>query len=108
MKPKSPVNPKLPGRYGRMTAKELDAETADLDRELIIDKAVALSPKLRRLVRTARKKRGRPRVGKGAQRISVTIERGLLREADTLARRRKVTRAQLIAQGLRTLLDASR
>jgi hypothetical protein len=29
---RKPLNAKLPGRYGRMTAAELDAVTADLER----------------------------------------------------------------------------
>jgi hypothetical protein len=52
----------------------------------------------------ARAKRGRPKVGAGAKRIQVTVERTLLREADARARKDRVTRAELIARALRLAL----
>jgi hypothetical protein len=48
-----------------------------------------------------RRKVGRPKIGKGAERVNVTIERGLLSEADRFARQQGITRAELIAAGLR-------
>jgi hypothetical protein len=54
----------------------------------------------------AKLRRGRPRVGKGAKRVLVTIERGLLKDADAYAKRRGLTRAALISKGLRTVLAA--
>lgn len=48
--------------------------------------------------------RGRPKVGKGAQRIMVTVERGLLSEADAFAKRRQMSRSQLIAEGLKQVM----
>lgn len=48
--------------------------------------------------------RGRPRVGKGAQRIMVTVERELLSEADAEAKRRQMSRSQLIAEGLKHVI----
>ncbi len=44
--------------------------------------------------------RGRPKVGDGAERINVTVERSLLKRADGFAKRHKMTRAELIARGL--------
>ena len=101
---RKPLNPKLPAPYGAMTAEELEAESAKLDRELILDASRPLSPRLRAKLGKARRKRGRPRVGKGAQRVLVTIERGLLGEADALARKLRISRAQVIARGLRAVL----
>jgi len=43
-------------------------------------------------------------VGAGAKRIQVTVERSLLQRADDLAKRENVTRAQVIARGLRLAL----
>ncbi len=43
MKRKKPVEPLLPGRYGRMDAAELDKETAKFDREFIAETAEALT-----------------------------------------------------------------
>jgi hypothetical protein len=50
------------------------------------------------------KPRGRPKVGRGARRIMVTVERGLLSEADAEARRRQMSRSQLIAEGLKQVI----
>ncbi|MDB5299826.1 MAG: hypothetical protein JWO87_1489 [Phycisphaerales bacterium] len=47
-----------------------------------------------------KKKMGRPRVGKGAKLISVTVEKGLLERADAYAKEHGLKRAQMIAQGL--------
>jgi hypothetical protein len=46
------------------------------------------------------RRRGRPRNGRGARQISVTVERGLLYRVDQFARQRGLSRAQLIAQSL--------
>lgn len=52
----------------------------------------------------AKRRRGRPRKAETAARVLITVERGLLNEADALARSQGVSRSQLIAQGLRTLI----
>ena len=59
-----------------------------------------------RALRAAKRRgrKGRPRIGKGAERIQITLERGLLAEADTFAKRAKMSRSELIAQGLRMAL----
>ncbi|MDB5288934.1 MAG: hypothetical protein JWL69_175 [Phycisphaerales bacterium] len=54
-----------------------------------------------------RRKLGRPQVGRGVKVISLSVERELLKRADALARRRKITRAKLVAEGLSLLLKAS-
>ena len=47
---------------------------------------------------------GRPRVGRGAARVLISIERGLLEDADALARNQKITRSQLFRRGLKAVL----
>ena len=49
--------------------------------------------------------RGRPIVGAGAKVISVSIERGLLKEADAFAKPYKLKRSQMVAQGLRLVMQ---
>ena len=44
-------------------------------------------------------------MGRGAKTISVTIEKGLLAKTDRLAKRLGTSRATLIAQGLRSVLE---
>jgi hypothetical protein len=47
--------------------------------------------------RKLKKKRGRPKVGRGFKRISVSIERGLLGRVNALAKKRRVNRSRLLA-----------
>jgi hypothetical protein len=47
---------------------------------------------------------GRPKVGQGAKTISLTVEKSLLKQADVYAKRHGISRAQLVAQGLRAIL----
>lgn len=51
-----------------------------------------------------RARRGRPRVGAGARRIQITVERNLLAIADRRAREERISRSELIARGLRMAL----
>ena len=50
------------------------------------------------------RRRGRPRIGKGARRVLITVERDLLKATDAAAKRAKVSRSQFIAQALRGVL----
>lgn len=48
---------------------------------------------------------GRPMVGKGAKIVPVSIERGLLKEADSFAKAHNLKRSQMVAQGLRLVMQ---
>lgn len=102
-KPSKPTKP-----YWEMTTDELAEATKQFDEEFVIDQSRPLTPaehvKWERLKRATP---GRPKVGEGVQVVSVSIEKQLLRSADRLAKRRKVSRASLIAEGLRALLASS-
>jgi hypothetical protein len=52
----------------------------------------------------ARRKRGRPVIGEGAEKVLITLERRLLHDADSYAKSHKQNRSQLIADGLRAIL----
>ena len=56
---KNLVDPLLPGRYGRMSARELDREVEIFDREFIADAARPLSAQNR--ARLKRPRQGRSR-----------------------------------------------
>jgi hypothetical protein len=94
-----PLNPKLPWPYNRMTAEELEAETARFDREVPQGQIKPLTPAMKAAHAKARM-RGRPPVGNGSEKINITIERGLLKDVDRLAKRQGTSRSQLIARGL--------
>ncbi len=87
-----------------MSVSELDAEMAKFDEEFIADQSLPLSRDLKAKLKRARRKRGRPRIGKGSKRIMVTVERGLLRRIDAFAKERNISRAKLIARGLEAIM----
>jgi len=93
----------LPDEEKERIYRELDTESAD-DR---VARSRPLNPRERRQWRRFKAKMGRPKVGKGAKTISLTVENGLLKEADAYAKRHKISRAQLVAQGLRSILGSA-
>ncbi|MGD0462872.1 MAG: hypothetical protein ABSB74_10330 [Tepidisphaeraceae bacterium] len=88
-----------------MNADELAEATKKYDKEFVADEARPLTAAERKVFESARR-RGpvRPRMGKSAEKINITIERGLLRETDGLASKSGKSRSELIAESLRLLL----
>ncbi|HEY3244856.1 MAG TPA: hypothetical protein VGM03_16060 [Phycisphaerae bacterium] len=99
-----PMNPRLPGRYGRMTADEWDREVAIFDREFIADTARPMTADERAEELAARRKRASPRARTAAKRVVVTIQPSLLRRTDSYARKHRMTRAALIARALEAVV----
>ncbi|MGD0464540.1 MAG: hypothetical protein ABSB74_18800 [Tepidisphaeraceae bacterium] len=66
-----------------------------------------LNPRERRQWRRFKKKMGRPKVGKGARTISLTVENDLLKQADAYAKRHGITRAKVVAQGLQAVIGSA-
>lgn len=83
---------------------ELAETTAPYDREMVVDEFEPLTAAARERWLRARRKRGRPRRGKGAKVISVTVEKGLPARSDSLARDLGLSRAGLIERGLKAVL----
>ncbi len=75
---------------------------SEFDREFVIDTFGVPPPEAQ--ARWQRAKRGRPRRGEGARVVSVSIERNLLARSDALAAKLGVTRATLVARGLKAVL----
>ena len=92
--------------FARMTPDELQAATTEFDREMVAGTFGPLSPRAKARWKMARQKPGRPREGQGAKQISVTVERSLLARSDALATDMGVTRAGMIARGLKAVLAA--
>jgi hypothetical protein len=103
---KAPMNPNLPGRYGRMTAGEWDAEVAQYDKPLAQDDFGPPSPEALAQLRRAKRKRGRPTIGKGAKDVMISVEKDLLKAADRYAKAHGISRSELFARGVRGLLKA--
>lgn len=101
---KTAANPGGKSRLSRMSPAELEAYSARFDREHVADEARDLTPDERRQYDEAiGRGPGRPPVGEGAAKIRVSVERALLRGADAEAKRRDVSRSELIALGLKAL-----
>jgi hypothetical protein len=94
-------------KYSSMTTEELAKATREFDEEFVGLRSKPLTPEMRKRWLRARRKPGRPKVGKGVKVVSVSVEKGLLARSDALARRLKVRRAALIARGLRAVLAAA-
>src|SRR3954469_11289135 len=78
-----------------MSAAELAKATAEFDAPNAFKKARPMTPSERRQERALR--RGRPKIGQWAKKISISLERGVLKDADALARKKGMKRSELIA-----------
>src|SRR4051794_2934122 len=90
--------------FAGKTIAQLEAMAAEFDRPFSTDSFGPLTPKDQALWERVKRKRGRPRVGKGAKVISVSIEGGLLERIDRAARRLKTSRAGFMATAARSAL----
>lgn len=88
----------------KRTKAELDKISAEFDHEFVAGTFGPPTPEAKKRLLRAKRKPGRPRVGAGSKPISVTVEKTLLSRIDRIAKRRKTTRAKLIARGLRAVL----
>lgn len=87
-----------------MNPTELAAATKEFDREIDLSETRPLSAENRKWWNKARKG-GRPKVGKGSKPILITMEQGLLEEADAYAKKLGMNRSQLFAKGIESLLN---
>ncbi len=93
-------------RYARMTADQLRSETAGFDEEMVVSKSRPLTAEERAWWERVRRRPGRPRRGRGARVISVSLEQELLARSDALAKNLGISRALLIERGLKAVLAA--
>ena len=93
----------LPDAEKERIARQFDSETV----EQSIARSRPLNPAERRQWRRFKAEAGRPKVGRGAKTISLTVERGLLQRADAYARLHGISRARLFAQGLESILGSA-
>jgi len=90
-------------KYTEMTVAELAEATREYDADFVFLKGRKLTDaEARQHARAG--KRGRPRIGQGAEKIRVSVERSLLAKSDAFARRHKLTRSEMIARGLRAVM----
>ena len=92
------------GSTGKRIEADLDKMSAEFDQEFIADTFDPPSTDAKKRFRRAKRKPGRPKIGAGSKAISVTVEKTLLKKIDRIAKRRKTTRAKLIARGLKAVI----
>lgn len=91
-------------KFAELSDAEKDKVVAKFDEPFTSLHGRPMSPGMKKLWEKARRKGGRPRVGRGSKRVMLSVEQGLLERADDLARRRQITRSELFAQGVLTML----
>src|SRR5690348_3774853 len=87
-----------------LSDEEKERQTKEFDKEFIADSFKPLNTEQRKLWEKAKQKRGRPRVGGGAEVISMSVEKGLLKAVDAEAKARGISRSALFARGVERLL----
>src|SRR5687767_6101274 len=92
-------------RFMALSKAEKELEVGEFDQEFVADTFHPLTPVQKKRWQRMRKKMGRPKIGRGARVISITIEASLLARADAQARREKLTRAALFARALESDLS---
>ena len=95
--------------YEQMNTAELAAATAQYDTPWtgrgLPGKPLTAAQRAQHRRASAHAKAGRPKIGGGAQIVTVSIERGLLRQVDSFAKRHNLKRSQMVAQGLRLVIQ---
>ncbi len=94
--------------YSQMTSAELANVTQRFDQEFVADESRPLTEDEQSQWTRVKARRGRRKVGEGFQRISVSIESGLLKRVTALAKERRISRSQLFAQALQDELARNR
>lgn len=92
--------------YSRMSVQELADATREFDREFVAETFGRAPKEAQAKLRRARRAVGRPRVGKGAKKVLITVERTLLAKADAYAKRFNINRSQMISEGLRRVIGS--
>jgi len=97
-------------RFLSLSDAEKDAEVARFDKPLPVGPdglpGKPLTPAQRkRCTKIQKRLRGRPTVGEGAKVLAVSVERGLLNEADAFAKRHNLKRSEMVAEGLRLVMQ---
>ena len=91
-------------KFAGLSDAEKEAVYQECDDPDVALNSKPLRPKMRKLWNRAVHKGGRPRIGRGAARVLISVEKGLLEDADAFARRRHLTRSELFSRGVRAVL----
>jgi hypothetical protein len=95
-------------KFLELSDREKTEAAREFDQEFIAKSFRPMTAAERARWQRIKRRPGRPRNGRGVKVISVSVEKDLLKQSDALAKQLGVSRAQLIASGLRVVLSAAR
>ena len=95
-----------PKPYWEMTTAELREATKQFDEEFVAETSRPLTPEEEALWEQVKTKRPRAADGETEQTIAVRLDKSLLDRATALAKKKRLSRDDLVARGLRALLAA--
>ena len=99
-------------RFMALSDAQKDAEVAKYDSPPAVNKRGLPGRPLRAsdkaLHRRAASRGGRPKIGRGAVIVPISIERGLLEQVNSFARINHLKRSQMVAEGLKLLMSSRR
>jgi hypothetical protein len=90
--------------YWKMNPKELADLTKAFDEPFVVDQSRPLNPVEREQWNEVSRRRGRPKVGEGFKRVSVSLEQGLLIRVTAFAKKSRISRSMLVAKALEQAL----
>ena len=91
-------------RFIALSDAQKDAEVAQYEKGIDPKEWHPLTPAQRKQWTRIKRKIGRPKIGKGAKIVPISIERGLLEKVDSFAKRYRLKRSQMVAEGLRLVM----
>jgi hypothetical protein len=92
-------------KFTALSEAQKEAVYQECDDPQIASRSKPMSRQMKKLWKQAKSKGGRPRIGRGATRVLISIERGLLQDVDAFARSQHLTRSQLFSQGVKAVLS---
>ncbi len=105
MKSKTMKKAKTPiEKFLALSDAEKDAQVAEFEGGVDLSQFRPLTAADQKLWKKAKRKMGRPTVGRGSKMVPVSMELGLLKRLDAFALAHKLKRSQAIAQGLDLLM----
>src|SRR5258708_2037216 len=90
--------------YWQMKPEELANVTSQFNLPNVVAQSRSLTATERKQWNAAKRKRGRPKIGQGHKRVSLSMEQGLLNQVTAMARKQRISRSQLFAQVLEEAL----
>ena len=90
--------------YWEMNPEELAKATKHFDEPFVLDQSRPLNSAENEQWNRVIRKRGRPKVGEGFKRVSVSLEQGLLNRVTALAKKSRISRSMLVAKALEQAL----